>query len=279
MSRAAAARVSGYEVWDVTNVSAPTLVSSLRGLRNTHKPWWECTTGIAYLPGSRDVAAPNRWRVGQQMMIVDWKNPTSAPQYLRTLGLPGAEPDGTGPVPPTLHGAISANEHPNATGMLARGATENDAIGNRLYLAWGVGDNGVLQVLTGKNCFRPVRKDLDRRPRQTDERAIGRAADLGSCTCRTDQGGHTSFPVFGVKPKSYREGFTEYQDARHRAAGVGVDGRPLPGSAALELRRRRHGRKFEGRLRRAAAAARSRTRGRGRWSRRRCAVDPRAGEK
>src|SRR5437879_6927857 len=39
---------SGYEVWDVTNVSNPTLVKAIGGLRNTHKPWGECKTGIAY---------------------------------------------------------------------------------------------------------------------------------------------------------------------------------------------------------------------------------------
>ena len=48
--------VSGYEVWDVTNVTNPTLVGALRNLRNTHKHWWECKTGIAYLPGSQGAA-------------------------------------------------------------------------------------------------------------------------------------------------------------------------------------------------------------------------------
>ena len=47
------ADVSGYEVWDVTDVTNPTLVGELRNLRNTHKHWWECKTGIAYLPGSK----------------------------------------------------------------------------------------------------------------------------------------------------------------------------------------------------------------------------------
>ena len=58
----------------------------------THKHWWECKTGIAYLPGSK--AAP-RWRQGQSMMIVDWRNPTT-PVYLRTHGLPGGQPSGDG---------------------------------------------------------------------------------------------------------------------------------------------------------------------------------------
>src|SRR5947209_19141571 len=55
---------SGYEVWDVTNVTSPVLASELRGIRNTHKMWWECKSGIAYLPGSKDVAATTgmMWR-------------------------------------------------------------------------------------------------------------------------------------------------------------------------------------------------------------------------
>src|SRR5712692_7366757 len=143
---------SGYEVWDVTNVSNPALVGAMRGLRNTHKMWWECKTGVAYLPGSRDVPAPNRWRTGQSMVVADWSNPAD-PQYIRTFGLPGAQPGATGPTPPSLHGPISAHEHPNAAGKLARGAGPDDVIGNRIYLAYGVGDDGVLQILDRKKLL------------------------------------------------------------------------------------------------------------------------------
>jgi hypothetical protein len=38
---------SGFEVWNVTNVNNPELVGAIRGMRNTHKHWWECSTGIA----------------------------------------------------------------------------------------------------------------------------------------------------------------------------------------------------------------------------------------
>ena len=50
------------------------------------------------------------------------------------------------PVPPSLHGPISAHEHPNAANRLARGATADDIIGNRIYAAWGVGDDGVMTI-------------------------------------------------------------------------------------------------------------------------------------
>ena len=122
--------LSGYEVWDVTNVSAPVLASAIRGLRSTHKSWWECKTGIAYLPGSKSTGP--LWRQSQSMVILDWSNPAATPVYIRTHGLPGGQPSGTGPVPTSLHGAISAHEHPNAAGKLVSGV---DVIGNRIYAA------------------------------------------------------------------------------------------------------------------------------------------------
>src|SRR5712691_11152396 len=199
---------SGYEVWDVTNVSNPTLAGAMRGLRNTHKMWWECKTGIAYLPGSRDVPAPNRWRQGQSMLIVDWSNPSS-PLYLRTHGLPGGQPSGKGAVPPSLHGPISAHEHPNAAGTLARAATADDVIGNRLYLAYGVGDDGVLQVLDRKKLLPPTYGTFSGDPDDPTNEQL-EAPQTSILWMSPDQGGHTSFPVFGLVPKSYQN-FTEFK--------------------------------------------------------------------
>lgn len=194
---------SGFEVWNVTNVSAPTLVAAMRGLRNTHKPWWECKTGIAYLPGSRSVDA---WRRGQSMVIADWSNPAN-PVYLRTHGLAGGQPSGTGPVPTSLHGAISAYEHSNATGRLARGAGTDDVIGNRLYLAYGVGDDGVLQVLDRKKTLPAPWGSFVGDPNNPTNAQL-EAPQVSILNMSGDQGGHTSMPVFGLKPKSY-ENFTE----------------------------------------------------------------------
>ena len=211
--------LSGYEVWDVTfNTPGfePVMVAAVRNLRNTHKHWWECKTGIAYLPGSKGPGysspPPPQWRVGQQMLVFDWSNPAS-PHYIRTFGLVGAQPGGTGPLPPTLHGPISAHEHPQAGQRLARGAGPDDIIGNRLYLAWGVGDNGALQVLDRKKLLPP---SLGGTWNQTSDNADSPSvADLlepqtARLDMSNDQGGHTSFPVFGLKPKSY-DNFTEYK--------------------------------------------------------------------
>jgi hypothetical protein len=201
---------SGYEVWDVSNVSAPVRTSFVTGIRSTHKDWWECNTGIAYMPGSRDVPAPNRWRQAQSMVIMDWSNPHAAPVYLRTVGLPGAQPDGTGPVPTSLHGAISAHEHPNAANRVARGATASDIIGNRVYAAWGVGDDGVITIYD-RNKLLPTSVGgsyTGPADRPTDADLL--YAQVGVFYMSPDQGGHTSWPVFGMKPASYAS-YTEFQ--------------------------------------------------------------------
>src|SRR5207247_1084332 len=39
-----------HEMWDVTDPSKPVLITTIvKGLDETHKNWWECNTGIAYL--------------------------------------------------------------------------------------------------------------------------------------------------------------------------------------------------------------------------------------
>ena len=177
----------------------------LTGITRAHKPWWECNTGIAYLPGSR---ISDNWRTGQSMVIVDWQNPAS-PQYLRTTGLPGGQPSGTGPIQSNLHGAISAHEHPNAAGLLARGATELDVIGNRIYLAYGVGGDGVLQVLDRDKLLPPPFGNYLGDPDDPTNEEI-ESAQTAILYMSPDQGGHTSFPVFGMEPKSYQD-FTEFQ--------------------------------------------------------------------
>ena len=197
---------SGYEVWDVTDVSNPTLAGAMRALRNTHKHWWECSTGIAYLPGSRGAPA-KPWRQGQSMMLVDWGNPAS-PIYLRTHGLQGAQPSGTGPVPPSLHGAISAHEHPMGNQMVARGSTSADLISNRVYAAWGVGDDGVLQILDRTKMLPPPYGTFSGDPDDPTNAQL-EAPQTSIMYMSPDQGGHTSMPVFGLKPKSYAN-FTEF---------------------------------------------------------------------
>ena len=206
---------SGYEIWDVTNVYQPLPVAALTGIRSTHKDWWECNSGIAYMPGSKSTAP--LWRQSQSMVIYDWSHPPAPsapgsnpasytyanyPKYIRTFGLPGGQPGAAGPTPPSLHGAISAFEHPNAAGRLARSI---DVIGNRIYAAWGVGDDGVLQILDRAKLLSVTTEPAASSPSEADLLA----PQAGILYMSPDQGGHTSMPVFGLQPASYRN-FTEF---------------------------------------------------------------------
>jgi hypothetical protein len=197
----------------------------LLGIRNTHKLWWECKTGIAYMPGSKDVAAPNRWRVGQVMVIFDWSGHptippavagtvapvyTDYPKYIRTYGLVGAQPDATGATPPTLHGAISTYEHPQFGQPLARASGPDDVIGNRIYAAWGVGDDGVLQIINRRKLLTPAYGGSYTGDPDRPTSAQIEDAQAGIMYMSPDQGGHTSMPVFGMKPASYAN-FTEFK--------------------------------------------------------------------
>src|SRR2546425_4296806 len=59
----------GHEIFDVTNPSKPALVSTIiDGLRDAHKSWWECDTGIGYLvtDGRQD-----GWRVSRMTKVYD----------------------------------------------------------------------------------------------------------------------------------------------------------------------------------------------------------------
>jgi hypothetical protein len=210
---------SGYELWDVTDVSNPRPVAAVRALRATHKHWWECNTGIAYMPGSKNT--PPLWRTPQSMLVYDWKNPPPTltgttvpvvpgyPEYIRTYGTVGAEPTATGPIPNSLHGPISTFEHPQRNQLLARG---HDLVGNRLYLAWGVGDDGILQIINRQKLLPPPHGTWAPTPTNRDSptRQEIEDAQSGIMYMSPDQGGHTSFPVFGIAPKSYQD-FTEFK--------------------------------------------------------------------
>ena len=218
---------SGYEQWDVTNVSAPVLLKQLPGIRSTHKLWWECSTGISFMPGSNNatLTPPGTplWRQSQAMVIYDWSNPHNGqqPVYIRTFGLPGGQPTGTG-VTTSLHGPISAFEHPRASQRLARGNTANDIIGNRIYAAWGVGDDGIMTIIDRKKLLpaayggtwvpgpgaTPGTNNADN---PAESELIGPSSPtVGYYLMSPDQGGHTSMPVFGLQPPSFAR-FDEFQ--------------------------------------------------------------------
>ncbi len=96
-----------HEIWDVTKPAEPTLLVRLGGLRDTHKSWWECDTGIAFL-----VSGAPDWRTRRMTQVYDLSDPVH-PVKIRDFGLPGQEPGATGFVPTELHGPISTGPQGN----------------------------------------------------------------------------------------------------------------------------------------------------------------------
>src|SRR5215470_17622695 len=80
---------SAHETYDVTDPSNPTLLARIDGLRDTHKNFWECDTGVAYL-----VSSIPGWRA-RMTMVYDLSDP-ARPLKIRDFGLVGQEPGSTG---------------------------------------------------------------------------------------------------------------------------------------------------------------------------------------
>lgn len=157
-----------HEIWDVTDPAKPSfLVTVARGLRGTQKNFWECATGIAYL-----VSGDPEWRTGRMTKIYDLSDP-SHPQFIRNFGLPGQQPDGTGPVPVGLHGMIS-------TGRL----------GNRLYFGYGTDSNGILQIVD--------RDKLLHGPKLDSAESL-MYPEVSRLYLMPTNGAHTTFPLLGME--------------------------------------------------------------------------------
>jgi hypothetical protein len=157
---------SAHEVWDVTDPSDPKRLSQIGGLKGTHKNFWECDTGIAYL-----VSGLPAWRTRRMTQIYDLSDPAK-PVFIRNFGQPGQQPDATGPIPQELHGAIST------------GPT-----GNRVYFGYGTNKNGVLQIVDRE-------KLLSGPSAPTNENLL--YPQVGKLELSPKTGAHTTFPILGL---------------------------------------------------------------------------------
>ena len=121
---------SGHEIWDVTDPAKPSrLTVVVSGLSNTHKSWWECDTGIAYV-----VSGDPDWRTRRMTKIYDLSDPAK-PVFIRDFGLPGQQPGATGPVPTELHGPISLGPK-----------------GNRVYFGYGTAAPASCRSSIARSC-------------------------------------------------------------------------------------------------------------------------------
>jgi hypothetical protein len=201
-SKVYAIRTNGqlsYEVLDVTDPAKPSFVTTIaetgvssrplsdRGNRETHKFQWDCATGIAYLNGT-----PQGWRVTRLLQAFDLGNP-AAPKHVRDFGLVGYEPTATGAFPA-----------PQVAGL-----HQPFIVGNRMYLGYNSGDDGVLQIVD-RDRF------LNGDPAASDRLAATPVNLLYPEIARVDLpsywGAHTAKPIYGVEIADYADN----RDARTR---------------------------------------------------------------
>ena len=153
---------SAHEIWNVTDPAKPTLVTRLDGLKGTHKNFWECKTGIAYL-----VSGAPGWRVPRMTQVYDLSDPAH-PIKIRDFGLSGQDPASTGFIPMYLHGGISLPDS------------------NRVYFGYGTNKDGMLQIID--------RDKLLHGPTEpTKENLI--YPEIGRLQLSAFNGAHTVFPM------------------------------------------------------------------------------------
>jgi hypothetical protein len=171
-----------HEVWDVTRPDKPIKVSTVsEKLKGTHKNWWECDTGIAYL-----VSGVPDWRSTRMTQVYDLSDPAK-PVLIRNWGVPGQEPGASGEPPVfSLHGPISTGPK-----------------GNRIYFGYGTVSNGLIQIVdrerllhgpkepTPQNLLYPIVAQLQTPPYM---------------------GAHTTLPVLGIEVPA----LAHYRGPRHR---------------------------------------------------------------
>jgi hypothetical protein len=177
-----------HEIWDVTDPAKPALVTRVvEGLKDTHKSWWECDTGIAYL-----VSGVEGWRTRRMTSIYDLSDPTK-PVKIRDFGLVGQEPGSTGAVPADLHGPISTGPQ-----------------GNRVYFGYGTNKGGVVQIVD--------REKLLNGPKEPTPENL-RYPVIGQIDMLPFNGAHTVFPM----PKMPVNEFAHDKDGKLRDIVMIVD--------------------------------------------------------
>ena len=159
---------SAHEVWDVTVPGKPERVSVVVDkLKGTHKNWWECDSGTAYL-----VSGLPDWRTRRMTQVFDLSDPAK-PVLVRNFGLAGQEPGASGPVPTELHGPISTGPK-----------------GNRVYFGYGTNKAGVLQIVD--------RQKLLAGPHEPTAANL-LAPQVGRLDLPAFNGAHTTLPVLGME--------------------------------------------------------------------------------
>ena len=171
---------SGHEIWDVSNPSKPSLLTTLiKGHKDTHKNAWECDTGIAYLVTDGRV---DGFRSSRITKIYDLSDPAN-PKFIRNFAVVGQEPGSKiAKVPEGLHGAI--------------------IIGNRVYFGYGTLLGGVIQIVDREKLLKgdPNAKDPFA---PTPENLL--YPQVGRSDMYPTVGAHTTLPILGMEVDAFSD--------------------------------------------------------------------------
>jgi hypothetical protein len=153
----------GHEVWDVTDPSKPSLLSTpAKGLKGTHKSFWECDTGIAYL-----VSGVEGWRTRRMTQVFDLSDPAK-PKHIRDFGLPGQQPGATGP----------------GADRTARNDLDGPK-GNSIFFGYGTNKSGIMQIVDRDKLINGPKEPTDANLRGAGSGTPGAAALRSARTRRS----------------------------------------------------------------------------------------------
>jgi hypothetical protein len=203
---------TNQEVWDVTDTAAPVRLTVLiSGLIATHHDWWECDTGIAYTISQTKTDGWHETGSHQHVYIYDLSNPAK-PALIRQFGLVGQQPGADLAAAQSCYNAPGPNCYEGVTNPPG-GVHQVYSAGvkiNRVYLPYGVDNNGVFQIvdrqklLTG--CTKPTASPhCATSPTQADLLY----PQVSYITTNPNQGGHTSIPIFGVPIPPAQQNFLD----------------------------------------------------------------------
>jgi hypothetical protein len=169
---------SAWQMWDVTDPAKPThIYDIITDLIATHRPVWECDTGIALLPGGLlgwPVPPPYAKRdSSNHLLIYDLGDPTK-PVLIRQWGLPGQNPGTATPYPRSgLHYVLDTGSKGN----------------NRVYITYGNDSEGMWLILDRQKLLNGPKEPTDENLRYPLIAKVDMPADMGA---------HTPFPLIGM---------------------------------------------------------------------------------
>lgn len=186
-----------HEVYDVTDPSSPEFVvtvvwtgdsppmepdADFYDVKGTHKNWWDCETGVAYVTSS--ITGWKKWR---SLQAFDLSRPEE-PEHIRDFNLVGTEPTSTIP-------------NVDAPGGYS-GLHQPTILGNRIYLAYGMDSDGVIQILD-RDRFLNGDPNAEDPMAPTPENLL--YPEIARIDLPSYWGGHSVHPILGMEIEDYAD--------------------------------------------------------------------------